>query len=56
MDKKDEDIFYESARNFNASTHLFDPKYLRKVFSESDYQKKWYLSNLSNWHLSRSSR
>ena len=54
--KKDEDIFYESARNFNASTHLFDPKYLRKVFSESDYQKKWYLSNLSNWHLSRSSR
>ena len=54
--KKDEDVFYESARNFNASTHLFDPKYLRKVFSESDYQKKWYLSNLSNWHLSRSSR
>jgi len=54
--KKDEDIFYESARNFNASTHLFDPKYLRKVFSESDYQKKWYLSNLSNWHLSRSTR
>ena len=54
--KKDEDMFYESARNFNESTHLFDPKYLRKVFSESNYQKKWYLSNLSNWHLSRSSR
>ena len=54
--KKDEDFFYESVRNFNSSTHLFDPSYLRKIFSGSDYQKKWYLSNLSNWHLSRSSR
>ena len=52
--KKDEDFFYESVRNFNSSTHLFDPSELRKVFSGSDYQKKWYLSNLANWHLSRS--
>ena len=54
--KKDEDFFYESVRNFNSSTHLFDPSVLRKVFSGSDYQKKWYLSNLANWHLSRTSR
>ena len=54
--KKDEDFFYESVRNFNSSTHLFDPSVLRKVFSGPDYQKKWYLSNLANWHLSRTSR
>ena len=54
--KKDEDLFYESVRNFNSSTHLFDPSVLRKIFSGSDYQKKWYLSNLSNWHLSRTSQ
>jgi len=54
--KRDEDFFYESVRNFNSSTHLFDPGVLRKVFSGSDYQKKWYLSNLSNWHLSRTSQ
>ena len=54
--KKDEDFFYESVRNFNSSTHLFDPSVLRKVFSVSDYQKKWYLSKLANWHLSRTTR
>ena len=54
--KKDEDFFYESVRNFNSSTHLFDPSILRKVYSGSDYQKKWYLSNLANWHLSRNSQ
>src|SRR5210317_2426324 len=54
--KKDEDFFYESVRNFNSSTHLFDPSILRKIYSGSDYQKKWYLSNLANWHLSRNSQ
>ena len=54
QDYTDEDFFYKSVRNFNSSTHLFDPSVLRKVFSGSDYQKKWYLSNLASWHLTRS--
>ena len=39
---------------FNKSTNLFNNKYLKSVLSGSDYQKKWYLSNLASWHLTRS--
>jgi asparagine synthase (glutamine-hydrolysing) len=52
--KKDEDYFYESIKDFNSSTHLFNNKSLENIISGNDYQKKWYLSNLSNWHMSRS--
>ena len=52
--KKDEDYFYGSIKDFNSSTHMFDNKSLESIISGNDYQKKWYLSNLSNWHTSRS--
>ena len=52
--KKDQDYFYNSIKNFNKSTDLFDNKSLENIISGDDYQKKWYLSNLSNWHMSRS--
>ena len=52
--KKDEEYFYGSIRDFNSSTHMFDNKSLESIISGRDYQKKWYLSNLSNWHMSRS--
>ena len=52
--KKDENYFYESILEFNNSTSLFDQKYLHQVISGQDFQKKWYLSNLAKWHLSRS--
>ena len=51
--KKDEDYFYGSIKDFNSSTHMFDNKSLERIISGHDYQKKWYLSNLSNWHMSR---
>jgi asparagine synthase (glutamine-hydrolysing) len=51
--KKDQDYFYSLIKEFNSSTHLFDNGYLEKIISGDDYQKKWYLSNLSNWHMSR---
>ncbi len=51
--KKDEDYFYGSIKDFNSSTHMFDNKSLESIISGNDYQKKWYLSNLSNWHTSR---
>ena len=53
--KKDEKYFYEAIKEFNSSTNLFDKGYLNKVISGEDFQKKWYLANLANWHLSRSS-
>ena len=52
--KKDQEYFYDSIKSFNSSTSLFKPKSLEKIISGKDYQKKWYLSNLANWHLSRS--
>ena len=52
--KKDQEYFYDSIRSFNSSTNLFKSKSLEKIISCEDYQKKWYLSNLANWHLSRS--
>ena len=52
--KKDEEYFYGSIKDFNSSTHMFDNKSLESIISGHDYQKKWYLSNLSNWHMSRS--
>ena len=51
--KKDQDYFYSLIKEFNSSVHLFDNGYLEKIISGDDYQKKWYLSNLSNWHMSR---
>ena len=53
--KVDEKYFYEAIKEFNSSTNLFDKGYLNKVISGEDFQKKWYLANLANWHLSRSS-
>jgi asparagine synthase (glutamine-hydrolysing) len=52
--KKDQEYFYDSIRSFNSSTNLFKSKSIEKIISGEDYQKKWYLSNLANWHLSRS--
>ena len=52
--KKDQNYFYEGIYEFNKSTNLFNNKYLKSVLAGSDYQKKWYLSNLANWHLTRS--
>ena len=53
--KKDQDYFYDSIRSFNSSTNLFNSQSVENIISGRDYQKKWYLSNLANWHLSRSS-
>ena len=52
--KKDQNYFYEGIYEFNKSTNLFNNKYLKSVLAGSDYQKKWYLSNLASWHLTRS--
>ena len=52
--KKDQDYFYGSIKDFNSSTNMFNNKALENIISGNDYQKKWYLSNLSNWHMSRS--
>ena len=52
--KKDQNYFYEGVYEFNKLTNLFNNKYLKSVLSGSDYQKKWYLSNLASWHLTRS--
>ena len=52
--KKDQNYFYEGIYEFNNSTNLFNNKYLKSVLAGSDYQKKWYLSNLASWHLTRS--
>ena len=53
--KKDENYFYESIKEFNLTVGLFDQKYLNKVISGQDFQKKWYLANLAKWHMSRRS-
>ena len=52
--KKDENFFYDAINEFNIKTGLFDKRYLNKVISGQDFQKKWYLANLAKWHLSRS--
>ena len=52
--KKDENFFYDAINEFNTKTGLFDKRYLNKVISGQDFQKKWYLANLAKWHLSRS--
>ena len=51
--KKDEKYFYDAIIEFNSITGLFDKKYLNKVISGQDFQKKWYLANLAKWHISR---
>ena len=51
--KKDEKYFYDAIIEFNSITGLFDQKYLNKVISGQDFQKKWYLANLAKWHTSR---
>ena len=53
--KKDENYFYDAIIEFNSITGLFDQKYLNKVISGKDFQKKWYLANLAKWHMSRRS-
>ena len=52
--KKDQDYFYGLIKDFNSSTNMFNDKVVQNIISGNDYQKKWYLSNLSNWHMSRS--
>ena len=54
--KKDLDYFYESVKIFNEDTNLFKQDSLKKVLNGSDFQKKWYLINLSQWHTSRSNK
>ena len=51
--KKDEALFYDSIYEFNQITQLFNNDELKKQITGNDYQKKWYLANLANWHLSR---
>jgi len=51
--KKDIDYFYDSVKSFNEEVNLFNTNELNKVLNGSDYQKKWYLINLSQWHTSR---
>lgn len=51
--RKDENKFNEKILSFNEMVDLFETKSLNKIISQSDFQKKWYLYNLSNWHLSR---
>ena len=51
--KKDEDYFYESIKEFNSLVNLFSERELKKVLQGNDFQKKWYLVNLSRWHMTR---
>ena len=51
--KKDIDFFYDSVKNFNQEVSLFNTKELNKVLNGPNYQKKWYLINLAQWHTSR---
>ena len=51
--KKDQDYFYSLIKEFNSSVNLFDNDFLEEIITGDDYQKKWYLYNLSNWHMSR---
>ena len=52
--KRDQDYFYDSIKDFNSSTNMFNNKSIENIITGNDYQKKWYLSNLSNWHMRRS--
>jgi asparagine synthase (glutamine-hydrolysing) len=51
--KKDIDHFYDLVKSFNLETNLFNPQELNRVMNGGDFQKKWYLINLSLWHSSR---
>ncbi len=51
--RKDENYFYESIKEFNSLVNLFSEKELTKILKGKDFQKKWYLVNLSRWHLTR---
>jgi asparagine synthase (glutamine-hydrolysing) len=51
--KKDECYFYESIKEFNSLVNLFSEKELKRVLEGDDFQKKWYLVNLSRWHMTR---
>ena len=51
--KKDEEKFYDSVQQFNSLVNLFNERELNHILNGNDYQKKWYLINLSNWHLAR---
>jgi len=51
--RKDENYFYESIKEFNSLVNLFSEKELTKILNGKDFQKKWYLVNLSRWHLTR---
>ena len=51
--KKDEDYFYESIKEFNSLVNLFSEKELKRVLESNNFQKKWYLVNLSRWHMTR---
>jgi len=51
--KKDEDYFYESIKEFNSLVNLFSENELKRVLEGNDFQKKWYLVNLSRWHMTR---
>ena len=51
--KKDINYFYDTVKSFNQETNLFNTNELNKVLNGPDYQKKWYLINLAQWHTSR---
>ena len=51
--KKDEQYFYDSIKEFNLLVNLFSEKEINKILAGNDFQKKWYLVNLSRWHLMR---
>ncbi len=51
--KKEEDYFYESIKEFNSLVNLFSEKELKRVLESNNFQKKWYLVNLSRWHMTR---
>ena len=51
--KKDAKSFNNYIFEFNDDTKLFNDKSLKKILEGFDYQKKWYLLNLSRWHLNR---
>ena len=53
MDKERWEKFYESVQQFNSLVNLFNERELNHILNGNDYQKKWYLINLSNWHLAR---
>lgn len=51
--KKDIDYFYDLVRSFNQEVNLLNTHEVNKVLNGLDFQKKWYLINLAQWHISR---